>query len=246
MPLKHRSTHPDGYAAAPLGWGPPGRYYGRAGYRNDIGGGCSTGKGRCDPAVVCLTACAGWLTVHARRHPREVGPLSGGGTTPIRPIPGRPSLAPSSFPRSPFGRPYDLPAPRGRATGLPRSTGKTEWVRSCLSAGGLRSACHGTLRPGTRPRTFWSQPVSSLPGGRIPSVADSPWLVEQHGLCGTSPGLTLPLLPRSRPPCCWQSRCRLTLSPPARRLRLRCPAGFAPRRCQRRTLRQETPGRTGG
>jgi hypothetical protein len=59
-------------------WGQPERYCIRAGYRDDVGGGCSTSKGRCGPADICITACAGWLTVHARRHPREVGPVSRG------------------------------------------------------------------------------------------------------------------------------------------------------------------------
>jgi hypothetical protein len=35
--------------------GQPGRYYGRADSRDDIGGGCSTGKGRCDPADISAT-----------------------------------------------------------------------------------------------------------------------------------------------------------------------------------------------
>ena len=34
------------------------------------------------------------------------------------------------------------------------------------------------------------------------------------------------------PACCWQSRLRLTRTPPARGLRCHCPADFARRRCQ--------------
>src|SRR5262249_20222001 len=41
------------------------------------------------------------------------GVRSPDGSTPIRPITGRPSLLPPSFTRSPVGRPYDLPTPGG-------------------------------------------------------------------------------------------------------------------------------------
>src|SRR4051794_27773510 len=88
-----------------LPWGQPERYYGRAGYRDDFGGGCSTGEGPCGPADICITACAGWLTPHARRHPGEVCTLSGGvmsqplsGRLPAgvrllpRPLPAAPSV----------------------------------------------------------------------------------------------------------------------------------------------------------
>jgi len=52
----------------------------------------------------------GLPTVRVRQHPREVCPLAGGvllplGATPIRPITGRRSLAPSSFTHSPVGSP---------------------------------------------------------------------------------------------------------------------------------------------
>src|SRR5262249_10842431 len=47
--------------------------------------------------------------------PRGILPPFGWGNvaTPIRPITGRPSLAPRSFTRGPIGRPYDLPTPLG-------------------------------------------------------------------------------------------------------------------------------------
>jgi hypothetical protein len=54
---------------------------------------------------ICVAPCAVWLTVHARRHQREVCPLSGGVATPIRPITGRLLLPPSSSTRSPIGLP---------------------------------------------------------------------------------------------------------------------------------------------
>jgi hypothetical protein len=47
----------------------------------------------------------GLPTVHVRQHPREVCTLAGGVATPIRSITDQPSLAPSSFTRSPIGSP---------------------------------------------------------------------------------------------------------------------------------------------
>src|SRR5262249_55113514 len=59
-----------------LGRGQPGRYYGRAGYRGDIGGGRSPSvRALRSRRPICLPACAGWLSVHGRRHSREVSPL---------------------------------------------------------------------------------------------------------------------------------------------------------------------------
>src|SRR5436190_16257168 len=62
----------------------------------------------------CLLPNAGWLSSHVRPHQREVCPLAGGvmsphGSTPIQPITGRPSLAPSSFTRCPVRSSYDFP-----------------------------------------------------------------------------------------------------------------------------------------
>src|SRR5262249_35641463 len=65
--------------------------------------------------------------------------------TPIRPITGRPSLAPSSSTRCPVRSPCG-PLSGGvrhrRATGLPRSAaGTRRWFRPRLYAGGAASAC---------------------------------------------------------------------------------------------------------
>src|SRR5262249_59001730 len=49
-----------------------------------------------------------------------------------------------------------------------------------------------------------------------PLQRDHPWLGEPHGPLSTSPGLTLPRLPGSRPRCCSQSQLRLPLPLPAR------------------------------
>ena len=37
---------------------------------------------------ICFAPCAGWLTVHVRQHPREVGPLSRGVMSPGQPLSG--------------------------------------------------------------------------------------------------------------------------------------------------------------
>src|SRR3954468_9929472 len=63
------------------------------------------------------------------------------------------------------------------------------------------------------------------------------WLVFVYDARGGSPGLALPRAPGPRPPRCWQSRSRLALRSPPSRVRIRCPEGFAPRRCRRRTPR---------
>jgi len=113
-----------------------------------------------------------------------------------------------------------------------------------VSLGRWRVICgRRMLSPCTWPRTILVQACQQLQG---PIQRDHTWLVEHHDPCDTSPGLTLPLLSSSRPRCCSQSRFGLTLTPPARGLRLHCPAGFIPRRYQRRMLRWKTPGRTGG
>jgi hypothetical protein len=153
--------------------------------------------------------------------------------TPIRPVTGRPSPAPSSFTRNPIGRPYELPPPRGglRAYHVPQTPPRGLGRASGPVARHLRP---GTVEPRPLATYLLVQACQQLPG---PLPRDRPWLVEHHGPLGTSPGLTVPRLPSSRPRCCSQSRFRLTPPPPAQRLRLPCPAGFAPRRSQRRTLR---------
>src|SRR5271157_4274423 len=60
------------------------------------------------------------------------------------------------------------------------------------------------------PRTFWFKPDSIF--GLFPVTT----------FISTSPGLTLPRTAGPRPPWCWQSSCRLALSRPIRRSRLRC------------------------
>ena len=85
-----------------------------------LGGGSRTGKDRYGPAdIAALLPNAGWLSPHVRPHQREVCSLAGGvmsphGSTPGRPITGRPSLAPSSFTRRLISSPCETPSLTGR------------------------------------------------------------------------------------------------------------------------------------
>jgi len=88
-----------------------------------LGGGSRTSKDHYSPAdSSALLPDASWLSCHVRPHQREVSPLARGvisphGSTPIRPITGRPSLAPSSFTRCPVRSSYDSPC-------CPRTAGR--------------------------------------------------------------------------------------------------------------------------
>jgi hypothetical protein len=116
-----------------------------------FGGGSRTSKDRYNPAdISALLPNASWLSCHVRPHQREVSPFARGvmlpvGATPIRPITGRPSLAPSSFTRCPMRSPCGSPScevQHRRTTGLPRSASEThQWFRSRLYAGGATSTC---------------------------------------------------------------------------------------------------------
>jgi hypothetical protein len=109
----------------------------------------------------------GLATVHVRQHQREVcrlsprGYLASGptrGSTPIRSITERPSLAPSSPTRRPMGFSYEslshdvkveqaatvlwqLARPCGKTTGLPRSTRAVVVCEAGLSSGVADKAC---------------------------------------------------------------------------------------------------------
>lgn len=194
------------------------------------------------PATVLATAptylhpSLRWLT-DGSRPPTPRGSLpacaEGEETTPIRPITGRPSLAPRSSTRSPIGAPCDAPSLTGglRAYHVPLTSPSGLGRVSRPVAQHLRQRTAEPLHLATY---LLVQAYQQLQG---PLQRDHTWLVEHHGPFDTSPGLTLPLLPSSRPRCCSQSQFQLTLTLPARGLRLRYPAGFAPRRYQRRTLR---------
>ena len=144
--------------------------------------------------------------------------------TPIRPITGQPSLAPRSFTRSPVGRSCDLPTPRG---GL-----RAYHVASLKPRG---------LGPASTPVVPHLRRRSSEPPNRttylLVQACQHLGLVLCDDAYGGSPGLTIPRTPGPQPPWCWQSRLRLTLRSPSRGMRIRCPEGFAPPRCQGRTPR---------
>ena len=114
----------------------------------------------------CFAPCAGWLTVHARRHPREVGPLSRGvmspRSTPIRPITGRPSLPPSSFTRRPVGSPCGWPTLAGGLRAYHVASQESSWVRPRLDAGGTSSAPGEFAASGPGHLPFWSKPISTF------------------------------------------------------------------------------------
>ena len=88
-------------------WGRPGRYYGRAGYRDDLRWRGPHQQGSLRPRrQFCLARYAGWLTVHVRRHPREVSPLSGGVMSqPLSgPLPAGLRFLPRPLPAAPSAR----------------------------------------------------------------------------------------------------------------------------------------------
>jgi hypothetical protein len=75
-------------------------------------------------------------------------------TTPIRPITGRPSLAPSSLARLGIGRPCGFPTPKGPRRVYHVPPIYHEKVRSRLFAGGASSACGQFGRPQPVPLPF--------------------------------------------------------------------------------------------
>jgi hypothetical protein len=177
-------------------WGPPGRYYGRAGYRDDFGGGSSTSERALHPRRhICNTACAGWLTVHARRHQREVCPLSRGVmlqplSAPLQhgirflppPLPAAPSARLAvRFPSTP------LVYGAGETTGLPRSADVPEWIgRICTPvARHLRRRSSG---PPDLATYLLVQAVQQLA------------LVLCDDAYDALPGLAIPLNPSPQPP----------------------------------------------
>jgi hypothetical protein len=144
--------------------------------------------------------------------------------TPIRPITGWPSLPPSSSTRSPIGSPYG----------------------SLSLAGGLRAYHVASLKPRglgpastpvARPLRRVSSEHPDLATYLLVQACQHLWLVLCDDAGGGSPGLTVPRTPGPQPPWCWQSQLQLAPSLPSRRMRIRCPEGFAPPRCQRRTPR---------
>ena len=204
-------------------WGQPGRYYGRAGYRNRRGphqrGSLRSRRQICfaPRTVGCRFTAVNTRGKSARFRRSDV-------PTPIRPITGRRSLPPSSFTRSPIGSPYGGPTLAGGLRVYHVASRKLAYVRSCLDAGGSSSVTKKMEHP-------------DLATYRLVQASQHLWLVFSYDASGSSPGLTLPRPPGPRPPWCWQSRRRLATPSPSRGMRLRCPEGFAPPRYQGRTPR---------
>ena len=177
--------------------------------------------------------------------PRGSPPPFGWGDvpTPIRPITGRRSLAPSSFTRCPVRSSYDsLCCPRTagqRAYHVPQVEPRGR-CRSRLFAGGTPSAPGEFGPPGPDHVPFWPKPNFAAAPRR---ARLSPFCNSTFGLSfvttinDASPGLTLPPDPRPRPPWCWQSPCPLTLARPPAGVRIHCLGSFAPSRYQERTSR---------
>jgi len=134
----------------------------------------------------------GWPGSLVREDHGEVSPLaregisSVGDSPSIRPVTGRPSLAPRSRPCCLVGPSCErlslspLVCEAGKTAGLPRSADVPVWVRSCLYAGGSPSAPQEFAACGPGHIPFWSKRFSSLR------------LFSCDGACDTSPGLTLP------------------------------------------------------
>ena len=110
-----------------------------------FGGGSRTSKGRYSPADISASLPnAGWLTVHARRHQREVGPVSRG--VLLQPLSGplqvglASSLAP--LPAALSGcLTTSLAVRRQQSNGLTTfRRGNFRWFRLHLFAGGASSA----------------------------------------------------------------------------------------------------------
>jgi hypothetical protein len=76
---------------------------------------------------ICDACYAGWLTVHARQHPREVCPLSRGAM--LQPLSGPLTVGlrflPRPVPAAPSARLAVRFPPEGRTTGLPRCAAET-------------------------------------------------------------------------------------------------------------------------
>jgi hypothetical protein len=112
----------------------------------------------------------------------QLGFPGGDVATPIRPLTGRPSLAPSSCTRSPVGRSCDLPTPQGEGYGL-----------TTLRRGNPRGLGPASTPVARHPRGPSSE-RPSLATYLLVQACRHLRLVRGDGACGGSPGLTLPRL----------------------------------------------------
>jgi len=160
-----------------------------------FGGGSRTSKDRYGPAdISALLPNAGWLSSPVHPHQGEVCPLSGGvmspgGSTPVRPATGRPSLPPSSFTRSPIGSSCDSLSPRGG-----------------LRAYHVASPRPRGLGPASTPVARHLRRTSSerpdLATHLLVQACQHLWLVLCDDAGGGSPGLAIPRTPGPQPPWC--------------------------------------------
>jgi hypothetical protein len=144
--------------------------------------------------------------------------------TPIRPVTRRPSLPPSSFTRRPVGSPYGWPTLAGGRRAYHVASQESSWVRPRLDAGGTSSAPDEFTASGPGHLPFWSKPISTFGLSLFTTLTAVHLGWPYHA----------PLVPDRRGA---GSRARLALRSPPSRVRIRCPEGFAPRRCRRRTPR---------
>ena len=184
-------------------WGQPGRYCDRAGYRRSAE---AAPARRCRPRQICFAPRAGWLSVHVRRHPREVSSLSRGVMSqPLSdPLQAGLRFLPRPLPAAPSAH-LAARLPSREDDGLTTLHRRNPaWVRPRLYAGGTSSAPGEFGAPGPGHVPFWSKPISTF---GLSFVYDA---------YGGSPGLAIPRAPGPRPPRCWQSRPRLALRSPPR------------------------------
>ena len=93
------------------------------------------------------------------------------GSTPVRPITGRPSLPPSSFTRRPVGSPYGRPTLAGGRRAYHVASQESSWVRPRLDAGGTPSAPEDIATPGPGHVPFWSKPISTFGSSLFTALA---------------------------------------------------------------------------
>jgi hypothetical protein len=144
--------------------------------------------------------------------------------TPVRSIIDRPSLTPSSSTRSPIGSPCGALSLAGglRAYHVPPM---------------YQSGLGRVSTPVARQLRRRSSETPDLATCLLAQAYQQLALVLCDDASNASPGLTLPLDPGSRPPCCWQSQLRLAPGLPSMRRRLRCAGSFVQGRYRRCTSR---------
>src|SRR5262249_40131300 len=154
--------------------------------------------------------CAGWLTLHARRHPREVSLLSQWNDLARRlnsyPARYRPAFASSLL---------SYPQPHRLILRLAFPGGELRAYHvALLKPRGLGPAC----TPVARHLRQVSSPHPDLATYLLVQAYQHLWLVLCDGANGSSPGLTIPRTAGPQLPWCWQSQSGLTPSLPPRRV----------------------------